>query len=123
MIADLPLDAANLAQRAIPIWDKQTIKKVVMRESIGEEEKRLFNEALEDRLSKINMNSTTEMYQEINDAIREAAVGTIAEEKHLQYPKPVSKLKDYTSTDYPLRTWRARMKGAMQLRTMTLRMT
>jgi hypothetical protein len=88
---------------------------VTVREGAGQEEIEAFNKALTANLAKVaECASTEEMYAKVNDAVLNAAMGTIAEKKRMHYPKPVSRLKDYTATDYPLRTWRARMKGAIK---------
>ena len=55
-----------------------------------------------------------EMYSKVNECIQEAAVGTTHEKQTLEYPRRVSKLKDFNTTDKQARTWKKRIAGAIK---------
>ena len=47
-------------------------------------------------------------------ALREAAIGTVAELIKVEYPRFVKNKSMYTNMDYKLHTWMTRMKGLQQ---------
>jgi len=114
VIADFPINCAGVAENITPVWSPTVVYKLQMKEKVTPDDVELFNQRLKLAYEGADAPSNSrERYETMNNAIKEAAVGTIATRRKLTYPKFVTKYKGYTSKHFALRTWLARIRGAI----------
>lgn len=116
VIMDIPLDAANIADRVIPTWLPYTDTKIQMDNELTDKQKEEFNNSMEDACNLIEWETMSgeDQYKEYSRAIKEAAENSISTTKQVTYPRPVKKLKHYMSIDMTMRTWKKRTDNAIK---------
>ena len=113
VIMDSALNCADAAGRHIPTWPQRKVQWFVnvhepSKEQIGE-----FNSALANSMGDVvSCRHREQQGQQLIAAFKAAAEGTVAMTKWEKCPKPVNKLKHYTTQDYKLRQWRRKLVAA-----------
>jgi hypothetical protein len=113
---DIPIDCTQLIEGVEPLWrirkGEPTIKwKDEPKEEEIEEFNRKIQEAKEGREGSHSLEEDGEFLMK---AIREAAIGTIAEEVSLQYPRRTRTTIHREGYGEKLDTWVKRMRGAIR---------
>ena len=97
-----------------PVWNPTVVHKVQMKPGVTDKERERFTEEAATLMKNIDMTQPPRtIYNAVNEAIKQAAIGTISVSKKLHYPKFVSKCKHFTKDHYALRTWRKRIRAAI----------
>ena len=113
VVCDFPIDCAEIALDVCPVWNPVVVHKTQMKPEVTEEDREAFADQASALMTGIDMSQPPRViYGAVKDAIKTAAVGTIAIRKKLCYPKFVSKCKHFTKDHYALRTWRKRIRAA-----------
>ena len=114
VVADFAIDCAEIASKKVPVWDRVKVSKTrVLDEEVQNVER--FQEQFTSELVRLGYSADLDgaaQYEKFLEAASSAADGTVSETKTMCYPRRVSTLKDYHTTDMVVRTWGKRLKGA-----------
>ena len=115
VVVDIPLNIAGLATEVCPIW-QPTVEWILGRKhDVTDEEVDNFRKKWKDTSQRMYSATThNERGEFLMQALRDAAIGTVAELIKVEYPRFVRNKSMFTSMDYKLHTWMTRMKGLRQ---------
>ena len=114
VIMDIPTNCANLAEEVQPIWDFHEVQKLKVKDlkEITSEERDEFSKQWIEAFKKQGDKTLEEKGKMITQTMYEAAVGTVAEEVTLKYPKRARTTVNREGWGEKLDSWTRRIKGA-----------
>lgn len=117
VVADIPNDAAGLAENVCALWHPTTVDRIELLEGATEQDKHQYNERVatgwaEAQVAAEGMMTLDQMGEAIPQIIRTAGEGLISHTKSLKYPKAARTTTHRDGWGERLDTWARRITGA-----------